>query len=83
MMRNESVMDHINQANNLNWPYITDQRYSILIIGGTEKGKRYVLINLLKHQRPDVGKIYLFIEDPFEWKYQLFFNGREKLGSKE
>ena len=37
-------------------------------------------MNLLKHQRPDIDKIYLHVKDPFESKYQLLINGREKVG---
>ena len=38
-----------------------------------------MLLNLLNHQRPDIGKIYLYNKDPFESKYPLLFNGRGKL----
>ena len=41
------------------WPYITDHSYRILIIGGSESGKTNVLLNLIKHQRLDIDKIYL------------------------
>ena len=36
-----------------------------------------------EHQQPDINKIYLYIEDPFESNYQLLNNGREKLGIKK
>ena len=39
-----------------------------------------MLLNLIKHQVPDTDKIYLYIKDPFESKYQLLINGREKVG---
>ena len=39
-----------------------------------------MLLNLTKHQQPDTDKIYLYVKDPFELKYQLLINGREKLG---
>ena len=42
-------------------------------------GKSNMLLNLIKHQRPDVNKIYLYVKDPFESKYQLLINGREKV----
>ena len=45
-------------------------------------GKTNVLLNLIKHQRQDVDKIYLYIKDPFETKYQLLIKGREKVGTK-
>ena len=40
-----------------------------------------MLLNLIKHQRPDIDKIYLYVKDPFESKYQLLINGREKVGN--
>ena len=39
-----------------------------------------MLLNLIKHQRPDIDKIYLYIKDPFELKDQLLINGRGKVG---
>ena len=44
--------------------------------------KNNVLLNLIKHQRPDIDNICLYIKDPFKTKYQLLFNGREKLRSE-
>ena len=41
-----------------------------------------MLVNLIKHQRPCTDKIYLYIKDPFESKYQLLINGREKVGTE-
>ena len=61
---------------NPNCSYIPDHPYRILIIGGSE------LLNLIKHQRPDIDKRYLYVKDPFESKYQLLINGREKVGIK-
>ena len=49
---------------NSNWLYIPDHPYRILIIGGSESGKANVLLKLIKHQRPDIDKIYLYIKDP-------------------
>ena len=40
-------------------------------------------MNLVKHQWPDVGKIYLHNKDPFKDKYQLFISRREKVRIKE
>ena len=56
-----------------------DHPYRILIIGGSGSWKTYVLLNLIKHQRPDIDKIYLYVKDPFESKYQLLINGTEKV----
>ena len=67
---------------NRSWPYIPHHRYGILIIGGSGSGKTNVLINSIKHQPPDIDKIYLYVKDPFESKYQLLINRREKVGIK-
>ena len=37
---------------------------------------------LIKHQRPDIDKIHLYIKDPFE-SFQLFLNGRKKVEFKQ
>ena len=43
-----------------------------------------MLLRLIKHQRPNTDKIYLYIKDPFEWKYILLINIRElTVGIKE
>ena len=47
-------------------PYLPDHPYRILIIGGSGSGKANVLLNLIKHQQPDIDKIYLYVKDLFE-----------------
>ena len=79
-MKNYDQSVEINH--NPNWSYIPDHSYRILIIGGSGSGKTNVLLNLLKHQQPDIDKIYLYVKDLFDSKYQLLINGREKLGIK-
>ena len=66
-----------------NWSYISDHHYKILTIGGSGLGKTNVLLNWIKHQRPNIYKIYLHVRDPFESKYQLLINRREEVGIKE
>ena len=39
-----------------------------------------MLLTLINHPRPDIDTIYLYVKDPFESKYQLLINGREKVG---
>ena len=39
-----------------------------------------MFLNLIKYQRPDIDKIYLYVKDPFKSKYQLLISGREKVG---
>ena len=64
---------------NLNWPYIPDHPYRILIIGDSGSGKTNALLNLINNQ-PDIDKIYLYAKDPYETKYQYLINKREKVG---
>ena len=78
MMKNCDQSVKINH--NLNWPHIPDHFYRIFIIGGSGSVKTNVLLNLLKYQLRDIDKICLYVKDPFESKYQLLFNGREKVG---
>ena len=52
---------------NPNWPYIPDHRYIILIIGGSGSIRTNALLNLIVNQ-PDIDKIYLYENDPYEDK---------------
>ena len=72
MMKNYGQSDEINH--NPNGPYIPDHSYRIIIIGGSGSGKTNVLFNLIKNQRPDFDKIYLYAKDIFKSKYQLLIN---------
>ena len=80
-MKNYDESVEINH--NPNWHYIPDHPYKTLIIGGSGSEKTNVLLNLIKHQQSDIDKIYLFVKDPLESKYQLLIIGREKVGTKE
>ena len=68
---------------NPNWLYIPDYPYRILIIWNSRSGKTNVLLNLMENQQQDLDKIYLYVKDPFESKYQLLIIGREKVGIKK
>ena len=78
MIKNFDQSVEINH--NPNWPYISEHSYRILIIGGSRSGRTDVILNLIKHHRPNIDKIYLYIKDPVESKYQLLINRREKVG---
>ena len=71
---NENKKEH-----NLNWPYIPDHPYRILIIGGSGTRKTNALLNLINNQQ-DIDKIYLYTKDPDEDKYQYLINKRESVG---
>ena len=73
---NENKKEH-----NLNWPYIPDHPYRILIIGGSGTAKTNALLNLINNQQ-DIDKIYLYAEDPYEDKYQYLINKKESVGLK-
>ena len=81
MMKNYDESVEINH--NPNWFYIIGHSYRILIIGGSGSGNTNLLLSLIKHQRLDVEKIYLYVKDPFESKYQLLINEREKVETKK
>ena len=66
---------------NLNWPYIPDPPYRILIMGGSGSGKTSALFNLANNQ-PDIDKIYLYPKDLYKPKYQFLMNKRESIGLK-
>ena len=71
---NENKTEH-----NLKWPYVPDDPYRILIIGGSGSGKTNALLNLTDNQ-PDIDKIYLYAKDPHEAKCQYLITKREKVG---
>ena len=74
--------DYVNEnktEHNKNWPYIPVHPYRILITESYESGKTNVLLNSLENQ-PDIDKIYLYAEDPYQAKYQYLFNKREGVG---
>ena len=56
MIKNYDESVEINY--NRNWPYIPDHPYRILIIVGSWSSETNVLLNLIKHQQPDIDKIF-------------------------
>ena len=77
--------DYITKENikkhNPNCPQMPDHPYRILIIGGPGSGKINLLFNLIK-QQPDIDKIYLYVKDPYEAKYQFLIKKPEDVGTK-
>ena len=65
----------------LNWLYIPDYPYRILIIGSSGSRKINALLNLITNQ-PDIDKIYLYAKDLYEAKYQFLINERKSAGLK-
>ena len=48
------------------------------MIGSSGSRKNNVLLDLIKHQRPDTDKIYSYVKDLFKSKYQLHINKKKK-----
>ena len=67
------------KENNPNWPQVSDHLYKILIIGGSGSGRKNSLFNLMSLQ-PDIDKIYLYANKPYEAKYQFSISKRESTG---
>ena len=76
----EAVKENIKELSS-NWQQIPDHLYRILIIVGSGSGKTNSLFNLVNHQS-DNDKIYLYVEDPYEAKYQFLIKKREDIGKK-
>ena len=76
-----NIRKRIKKDHNLNWPYIPDHQYRILIIGGSGTGKTNALLNLTNNQQ-DIDKIYHYAKYPYEDKYQYVINKRESVGLK-
>ena len=59
----ENIKEH-----NLNWPWIPDHPYRILIIGESGPGKTNALFNLIRQDDDDdyfiIDKNYLYVKDP-------------------
>ena len=64
MMKNYDESAEINHSPN--WSYIPDHPNKILIFDDSDKTN--VLLNLIKHQRPDIDKLYFYVKDPFGFK---------------
>ena len=79
MINFDNYVNKNKTKHNKNWSYVPDHPYRILIIGGSGYGKTNLLSNLIKNQ-PDIDKIYLYVKDPYEPKYQYLINIREGVG---
>ena len=57
---NKKYVESVETIHNPNWPYISDHPDRILMTVGAGSDKTNVLLILIKQQRPNVDKIYLY-----------------------
>ena len=76
MINFDVVTKEETKEHNPNWPQISDHPYRIVITEGSGTWKTSSLFN---HQ-PDIDKIYLYVKNPYEGKYQFLINNRESTG---
>ena len=76
MFTREDIKEH-----NPNWQEIPEHPYRILIVENAVSGKTNASLNLINHE-PDIDKIYIYVEDPHDAKYQLLINKTESEGLK-
>ena len=69
MINLDSIISENNEEHNEKWPYIPDQPYRILIIGGSGSGKINTLLNLINEQE-DIDKKFIYTQDLSEPKYE-------------
>ena len=67
---NENKTEH-----NEKLPYIPDHPYRIIIVGGSGSGKTNELMSLINKQN-DIDKIYLYVRDLSEPKYEYWIKKR-------
>ena len=81
MINLDNITNENNNKDNEKWPYISDDPYRILIIGGSGSGKTNTLLNLI-NEKNDIDKIYLYARDLNEPKYNIVIKKRENAGIK-
>ena len=82
MFNLDNIANENNKEHNEKWPYIPDDPCRILIIGCSESGKTNTLLNLIS-QQDNIDKIYLYVKDLSEPKYEDFLiKNREDAGIK-
>ena len=79
MIRFDVVVRKKEGEHNENWPYVPDHPHRIFIVGGSVSGKTNALMNTLGHQR-DIDKIFLYVRDPTEEKYDYLLRNGKVLG---
>ena len=81
MINVDDVIKEETKKHKPNRPQISDHTCKILTTGGFWSRKINSLFNLIG-QQPDIDKIYLYVKDPYEAKYQFLNNKQESTGLK-
>ena len=81
MINLDNIVNDNNKKHNVNWLYIPDHPYRILIIGGSGSGKTNALLYLINEQR-DIDKIYLYAKNLIDSKYEHLIKNCENAGIK-
>ena len=81
MINFEDVTKKPIKEHNPNALQIPDHPYRILIIRRPGSGKTNWLFNLI-NEEPDIDKVYLYANDPYEAKHQFLVNKRESTDLK-
>ena len=84
MFNLDDISNENNKDHHKKWSYILDHPHRMLIIGGPGSGKTNALLNLTKEQDSDnlIDKIYLYVKDLNEPKYQFLNKKCEDVGIK-
>ena len=77
MINFDDVTKEETKEYNPNWSQIFDHPYRILKIRSSGFGKTNSFSNVI-NEEPDIDKIYSYPKDPYEGKYQFFFNQKRK-----
>ena len=77
----DDITNENNKEHNSKWPYIPNHPYRMLIIGSSGSGKRNSLLNLIKEQY-NSDRIYLYVKDLSESKYEFLIKKPEDAGIK-
>ena len=81
MFNLDDITNKNSKKHNKKWPFIPDHPYRILIIRGSGSGKPNALLNLIT-QQSDIDKIYVYVKDFSEIKFEFLIKKHEDAGIK-
>ena len=81
MINLDNITRENNKEHNETWPYIPDDSYIIVIIGGSRSGKTNTFLNLIKEQDV-IDKIYLYAKHLNQPKQEFLIKKFENVGMK-